>query len=314
MPAEEVDRVADAVVKRLPYTDDIAAKVMEKLMPALKGMLQEVLQSSTCHQGQSEKRDKGKGKETSTSHGGLMDGNKMMMQAIMISTTRAAQQQGQGASGGENKFKFIPLSPASDATLQAMQALLRNPKATWRSKEQQACMVTVLEGQRDLIAVLGTEAGKSMLAIVPSITQPDRATILVLPLNLLLLDYQQCLEEWRLVLLSTTLPPWCIEEAKSTFQLTTFKGRAGQDRMDNQQAAIPSYLQHHQCQTYSMQDWRESQDGPSMNCYIAMGQGDASDMASLFNDGQGIGCYMDDRNEGCLVCCQSQDMSQETFK
>ncbi|KAI6009129.1 hypothetical protein EDC04DRAFT_2610721 [Pisolithus marmoratus] len=83
---EEVDRVADAVVKRLPSTDDIAAKVMEKLMPALKGMLQEVLQSSTGHQGQSEKRDKGKGKETSTSHGGLMDGNKMMMPAIMMIT------------------------------------------------------------------------------------------------------------------------------------------------------------------------------------------------------------------------------------
>ncbi|KAI6038201.1 hypothetical protein EDC04DRAFT_2604193 [Pisolithus marmoratus] len=225
---EEVDRVADAVVKRLPSTDDIAAKVMEKLMPALKGMLQEVLQSSTGHQGQSEKRDKGKGKETSTSHGEpdqhpgtsdqslismpisaqqgqaadtdsafLLEGHHRISDWLLISIPRAAQQQGQGASDGENKFKFIPLSPASDAALQAMQALLRNPKATWRSKEQQACMVTVLEGQRDLIAMLGTGAGKSMLAIVPSIMQPDRATILVLPLNSLLLDYQQCLEEWR---------------------------------------------------------------------------------------------------------------------
>ncbi|KAI5987426.1 hypothetical protein EDC04DRAFT_2614810 [Pisolithus marmoratus] len=228
MPAEEVDRVADAVVKRLPSTDDIAAKVMEKLMPALKGMLQEVLQSSTGHQGQSEKKDKGKGKETSTSHGEpdqhpgisdwllismpisaqqgqaadtdsafLLEGHHRISNWSLISIPRAAQQQGQGASDGENKFKFIPLSPASDAALQAMQALLRSPKATWRSKEQQACMVTVLEGQRDLIVVLGTGAGKSMLAIVPSITQPDRATILVLPLNSLLLDYQQCLEEWR---------------------------------------------------------------------------------------------------------------------
>ncbi|KAI6007807.1 hypothetical protein EDC04DRAFT_2611325 [Pisolithus marmoratus] len=192
MPAEEVDRVADAVVKRLPSTDDIAAKVMEKLMPALKGTLQEVLQSSTCHQGQSEEREKGRRQapvkeekgfgptnKQVTSHlfpvAGLMNGNKMMIPAIMISTTRSAQQ-GQDANDGENKlFKFIPLSPASDAALQAMQALLRNPKATWRSKEQQACMVTVLEGQRDLIAVLGTGAGKSMLAIVPSITHPDRA-------------------------------------------------------------------------------------------------------------------------------------------
>ncbi|KAI5991779.1 hypothetical protein EDC04DRAFT_2613777 [Pisolithus marmoratus] len=49
-------------------------------------------------------------------------------------------QQGQDANDGEKKlFKFIPLSPASDAALQAMQALLRNPKATWRSKEQHAC-------------------------------------------------------------------------------------------------------------------------------------------------------------------------------
>ncbi|KAI6043205.1 hypothetical protein EDC04DRAFT_2600382 [Pisolithus marmoratus] len=476
MPAEEVDRVADAVVKRLPSTDDIAAKVMEKLMPALKGMLQEVLQSSTCHQGQSEKRDKGKGKETSTSHG-EPDQHPGPSDQSLISMPRPAQQV-QAANTGKkinSKFKSIvrlsllsrrprqdkqPVayfnpqisttrSPASDAALQAMQALLRNPKATWRSKEQHACMVSVLEGQNDLIAVLGTGAGKSMLATVPSITQPDRATILVLPLNSLVLDYQQCLEEWRvphqvyvqgkplnsstnlilvtadraltsqwrealaLVLLSATLPPWCIEEAKSTFQLvsrtkviqqctnqpelsyhlervpsdllqdrvmevldmdsflweerdrglvfvmsvaagqslaqktaypfyngnkettdeeqqlayhqwingrtkvliatTAFSagndyphvrmGRAGQDEMDNQQAAIPSYLQHHQCQTYSMQGWRERQDGLSMNCYIAMGQGDASDMASLSSMmGKGWDATWMTGNEGCLVC------------
>ncbi|KAI6006731.1 hypothetical protein EDC04DRAFT_2611373 [Pisolithus marmoratus] len=199
MPAEEVDRVADAVIKRLPSTDDIAAKVMEKLMPALKGMLQEVLQSSTGHQGQSEKRDEGKGKETSTSHGGeRIWAHQQTSNQLPISSGRFdGWEQDDDASNNDqhNKVRLPTListtrSPASNAALQAMQALLRNPKATWRSKEQQACMVTVLEGQRDLIAVLGTGAGKSMLAIVPSITQPDRATILVLPLNLLLLDYQ----------------------------------------------------------------------------------------------------------------------------
>ncbi|KAI6035743.1 hypothetical protein EDC04DRAFT_2604933 [Pisolithus marmoratus] len=100
MPAEEVDRVADAVVKRLPSTDDIAAKVMEKLMPALKGMLQEVLQSSTCHQGQSEKRDKGKGKETSTSHG-EPDQHPGTSDQSLISMPRPAQQ-GQAANTGKN--------------------------------------------------------------------------------------------------------------------------------------------------------------------------------------------------------------------
>ncbi|KAI6010547.1 hypothetical protein EDC04DRAFT_2610128 [Pisolithus marmoratus] len=94
MPAEEVDRVADAVVKRLPSTDDIAAK--------------EVLQSSTCHQGQSEKMDKGKGKETSPSHG-EPDQHPGTSNQSLISMPRPAQQV-QAANTGKkinSKFKSI---------------------------------------------------------------------------------------------------------------------------------------------------------------------------------------------------------------
>ncbi|KIO00004.1 hypothetical protein M404DRAFT_30036 [Pisolithus tinctorius Marx 270] len=299
MPTEAIQKaMVDAVVAKLPSTDEIATKVMDKLMPALKGMLQEVLQSATG--GPSERTDEGKGKEREKEQG--------------QSTSHARIQSGISDRSPIWDLSDVELEPRDDIhdqstepstsgqsailgqALQAMQGLLKNPSATWKSKEQGACMATVLKGQTDLVAVLGTGAGKSMLAIIPSMVQPREATVLVLPLNSLMLDYQRRLEEFRvpyqvyaadkplnsstnlilvtadraltlqwraalavlnqskkvarlifdeahiplmakdyrmafqsihqlrsipmqLVLLSATLPTWCMEEVKTTFQL-----------------------------------------------------------------------------------------------
>ncbi|KAI6158487.1 hypothetical protein EDD17DRAFT_1488651 [Pisolithus thermaeus] len=297
LSTEEIQRVADAVVERLPSTEDIAAKVLEKLMPALKGILQEAMPSSE------KGKDKGKGKakeSRGTEQGIGQDQDQEIGDRSLIPGWHKSRQ-------GEHHHTLISPDvlnkinkrfppPNTAAALQVMQTLLKDPKATWKSKEQKACMVTVLQGSTDLIAVLGTGAGKSMLAVVPSIMQPNQATVLVLPLNSLLLDYRRCLEDWRvpyqiytpdrplnisgnlilvtadraltahwrtalamlnerkkvarvifdeahiplmtksyrvalqnihelrsipmqLVLLSATLPPWCMEEVKTSFQL-----------------------------------------------------------------------------------------------
>ncbi|KIK24173.1 hypothetical protein PISMIDRAFT_23231 [Pisolithus microcarpus 441] len=356
MSAEEIQRVANAVVEQLPSTEDIASRVLEKLIPALKGILQEAMPPSE------KTRDKGKCKEISTqqdclpgqgqcqgigdqslipSHHLRQGGesrtgeNQIILQFSHVLSTKINSQEEshtqkevnnlevempvlvrilipyiswalknrslipepEGHQGISDQLLISDQAPeVTTAALQAMQTLLQDPNASWKSREQKACMVTVLGGSTDLIAVLGTGAGKSMLAIVPSIIQPNQATVLVLPLKSLLLDYKRRLEFWRvpyqifspdrplnisanlilvtadraltapwrsalamlneqkkvarlifdeahiplmtksyrvalqnihelrsismqLVLLSATLPPWCMEEVKSSFQL-----------------------------------------------------------------------------------------------
>ncbi|KAI6140236.1 hypothetical protein BKA82DRAFT_4363753 [Pisolithus tinctorius] len=201
MPTEAVQKaMVDAVVAKLPSTDEIATKVMDKLMPALKGMLQEVFQSTTG--GPSERTDKGKGKERereeeqgqSTSHAkaqsGISDRSPIWDHSdIELEQTDIHVQSAEPRTSGQ--------SATLDQALQKMQGLLKNPSASWKSEEQHVCMATVLKGETDLVAVLGTGAGKSMLAIIPSMVQPKEATVLVLPLNSLMLDYQRRLEEFR---------------------------------------------------------------------------------------------------------------------
>ncbi|KAI6098687.1 hypothetical protein F5141DRAFT_1066756 [Pisolithus sp. B1] len=66
---EEIQRVANAVVEWLPSTEDIAAKVLEKLIPALKGILQEAMPSLEKGKG------KGKAKESrGTEQGSIFSG------------------------------------------------------------------------------------------------------------------------------------------------------------------------------------------------------------------------------------------------
>ncbi|KIN94793.1 hypothetical protein M404DRAFT_34732 [Pisolithus tinctorius Marx 270] len=201
MPTKAVQKaMVDAVVAKLPSTDEIATKVMDKLMPALKGMLQEVFQSTTG--GPSERTDKGKGKERereeeqgqSTSHAkaqsGISDRSPIWDHSdIELEQTDIHVQSAEPSTSGQ--------SATLDQALQKMQGLLKNPSASWKSEEQHVCMATVLKGETDLVAVLGTGAGKSMLAIIPSMVQPKEATVLVLPLNSLMLDYQRRLEEFR---------------------------------------------------------------------------------------------------------------------
>ena len=78
-----------------------------------------------------------------------------------------------------------------------MRHVLRNPAANWRSAEQKNAMIATLNCSSDVIAVLATGGGKSMLAIVPSMIEDAMVTILVLPLNSLIMDYQRRLTQMK---------------------------------------------------------------------------------------------------------------------
>ncbi|KAF8134831.1 hypothetical protein EV363DRAFT_1294613 [Boletus edulis] len=74
--------------------------------------------------------------------------------------------------------------------LGTIRHILKNPILNWHSAEQKTAMIATLNQNSDVIAVLATGGGKSMLAIVPSIMEEATVTILVLLLNSLILDYQ----------------------------------------------------------------------------------------------------------------------------
>lgn len=75
-----------------------------------------------------------------------------------------------------------------------MQTLLKDQSSiTWRSPQQMTAMQAVLECQKDVVVILPTGGGKSMLAIVPSLMDKNMVTVLVLPLNSLIMDYERCL-------------------------------------------------------------------------------------------------------------------------
>lgn len=61
--------------------------------------------------------------------------------------------------------------------------------------EQKVAMKAVLQCHTDMVAVMATGSGKSMLAIVPSLLKKAMATVLVLPLNSLIMDYRHHLNE-----------------------------------------------------------------------------------------------------------------------
>lgn len=76
-----------------------------------------------------------------------------------------------------------------------MQTVLSDRNATWRSEQQLTAMKAVLQRETDVIAVLPTGGGKSMLAIIPSLMEHDMVTILVLPLNSLIMDHERRLKD-----------------------------------------------------------------------------------------------------------------------
>ncbi|KAG6328933.1 hypothetical protein ID866_10157 [Astraeus odoratus] len=75
-----------------------------------------------------------------------------------------------------------------------MQEVLHHKSIQWRSSQQQAAMMAILQYQTDTIIILPTGGGKSMLAIIPSLLETHMVTILMLPLNSLVMDYEQCLK------------------------------------------------------------------------------------------------------------------------
>ena len=81
-----------------------------------------------------------------------------------------------------------------DNALTCMGQLLKVDNPTWSCSEQKVAMQAVLERRNDVLAIMRTSSGKSMLMVVPSLLENGSITIGIVPLNSLLLDYSRKLK------------------------------------------------------------------------------------------------------------------------
>ena len=74
--------------------------------------------------------------------------------------------------------------------LQILQKLLKNNNATWTCQEQKEALQAILAKETDVLVVMATGSGKSMLAFIPALLEPTEASVIVLPLTSLITDYE----------------------------------------------------------------------------------------------------------------------------
>ncbi|KAH7881980.1 P-loop containing nucleoside triphosphate hydrolase protein, partial [Phlebopus sp. FC_14] len=73
----------------------------------------------------------------------------------------------------------------------ALQQILKDEQAQWRSDEQKEAVLAVMERKTDIIAMLKTGGGKSMLPIIAAMLEPQHAVVVVLPLKSLMTDWRR---------------------------------------------------------------------------------------------------------------------------
>jgi len=76
-----------------------------------------------------------------------------------------------------------------------LRKLVGNKDATWSSEEQKQGVQAVLGLETDVLAIMNTGSGKTMLALIPALLEPGQATVIVLPLKSLMTDYKRRLDD-----------------------------------------------------------------------------------------------------------------------
>ena len=115
------------------------------------------------------------------------------------------QRKRKGVDNGSHLTKRValgvyrPRKPwSSEALLEGARKLYSNPQAGWKSPEQEQALTTIMSWTEQVVAILPTGAGKSLLFMLPC-TLPDAGiTILVVPLVSLYGDMLRRVNELRI--------------------------------------------------------------------------------------------------------------------
>ncbi len=80
-------------------------------------------------------------------------------------------------------------------TLEVLRRVLNKPNATWSCSGQQKAVAAVLARKTDVLSILATGTGKTMQIILPTVLLPRERSVVILPLKVLILDYERRLKE-----------------------------------------------------------------------------------------------------------------------
>jgi superfamily II DNA helicase RecQ len=82
--------------------------------------------------------------------------------------------------------------------LSVLQKVLCKPNADWTCPEQRAAMLAVLKLKTDVLVIIKTGGGKTMLPIIASLMERNYITVVVLPLKSLMADYRRKLDDMQI--------------------------------------------------------------------------------------------------------------------
>lgn len=88
--------------------------------------------------------------------------------------------------------------PIEQECLDQLREVLGQPNATWSSYHQKEALIAVMAYQSDVLALLKTGGGKSMLAIIPALLRPREGIVVILPLKSLVVDWHRKLKDARI--------------------------------------------------------------------------------------------------------------------
>lgn len=102
------------------------------------------------------------------------------------------------AEGVQTNF---PPKEASEAQLSLLRKLLRDRNATWKSTGQSWAVAAAAQGEFDVMVVMGTGSGKSMVAIITAL-QSGGLCVLITPLVVVQLDWERRLRKMKVPFVS----------------------------------------------------------------------------------------------------------------
>ena len=89
----------------------------------------------------------------------------------------------------------VNTSQLETAAKEVLRKVLGNQNAEWTCEEQKNAVLEVLQLKHDVLVILRTGAGKTMLPIIASQLEEDNVTVVVLPLKSLMSDYCRRLKD-----------------------------------------------------------------------------------------------------------------------
>ena len=75
-----------------------------------------------------------------------------------------------------------------------LRKLLDKPDAEWSCDEQRQAVLLACKGEEDGLILMKTGSGKTMVALIPTVLDKKRITVLILPLKSLITDYKAKLD------------------------------------------------------------------------------------------------------------------------